>query len=365
MTTFARGIDAAPRSAAGLPARRPQSWIAMKMWRSRLAPLVKLAFFAMGTEVTVTVSVLGPRARREDAIAAIADVERRIQDFGRHWWAWGDGALGAINAQLAGGGVAEIPPAMRPLFGRAWAVRQATGGMFDPRVAALVRLWGFHDMAGLRDTPPDDASVETVLQALRRAPGYDGGATYGPAPGVGWDFGGIGKGWIVDLTLDRLRELGFPDAIVDAGGNLAVRGARGDRPWRIGIRHPRANPHGDGQGPTMLATMVARDEAVNTHADDQRSFDHGGQRYGHILDPMLGRPARDLCSVTVVHSDGTLAEAGGAALYVAGRSGWRRLARKLGLQQVMVVTAEGEVLVTGPLAARIKPEAGTQIRIAG
>lgn len=347
---------------AGLEARSsPRSWIPMKMWRSRLAPLVKLGFFAMGTEVTVTVAVAGARARRDEAIAAIADIERRIQDFGRHWWAWGDGALAAINAQLAAGGVADIPHAMRPLFARAWAVRQATGGLFDPRVASLVRLWGFHDMAALRDSPPDEAGVQSALQALRRAPAYDGGACYGPAPGVGWDFGGIGKGWIVDLALDRLRELGFPDAIVDAGGNLAVRGARGERPWRIGIRNPRANHDA---GPTMLASMVARDEAVNTHADDQRSFDHQGVRYGHILDPTRGRPANELCSVTVVHPDGTLAEAGGAALYVAGRNGWRRLARKLGLHQVMVMTADGEVLVTGPLAARIKPEGGTAPRIA-
>lgn len=333
----------------------------MKMWRSRLAPLVKLGFFAMGTEVSVTIALPGSRSHREDAIAAIADVERRIQDFGRHWWAWGDGALAAINAQLSRGEIAEIPGPMRALFARAWAVRQATGGLFDPRVASLVRLWGFHDMAALRDSPPDDASIERALQSLRQAPGYDGGATYGPAPGVGWDFGGIGKGWIVDAALDRLRELGFPDAIVDAGGNLAVRGSRGDRPWRVGIRHPR----GGDAGVSMLASMIARDEAVNTHADDQRSFDHGGVRYGHILDPLRGRPAGELCSVTVVHPDGTLAEAGGAALFVAGRHGWRRLARKLGLQQVMAVTADGEVQVTGALAARIKPEGGTAVRIAG
>jgi thiamine biosynthesis lipoprotein len=361
MMMFARGSAAATRSAAGLLPRSPQPWIAMKMWRSRLAPLVKLGFFAMGTQVSVTVAVPGSRARRDDAVAAIGDVERRIQDFGRHWWAWGDGALASINAQLAAGGVAEIPASMRALFARAWAVRQATGGLFDPRVAALVRLWGFHDMAALRDTPPDAARIASALRDLNRAPGYDGGATYGPAPGVGWDFGGIGKGWIVDLALDRLRELGFPDAIVDAGGNLAVRGGRGDRPWRVGIRHPRS----PASGPLLLASMVARDEAVNTHADDQRSFDHDGVRYGHILDPTRGRPAQELCSVTVVHPDGTLAEAGGAALYVAGRHGWRRLARKLGLQQVMVMTADGEVQVTGALAARIKPEAGTALRIAG
>lgn len=358
MTMLPRGVEAAPRNAAGLHSRSP-TWNAMKMWRSRLAPLVKLGFFAMGTEVSVTLAVGGSRARREAAVAAIADVERRIQDFGRHWWAWGDGALAAINAQLAAGKVAQIPQPMRALFARAWAVRQATGGLFDPRVAALVRLWGFHDLAALRDTPPDDGDVEAALRALRSAPAYDGGATYGPAPGIGWDFGGIGKGWIVDVALERLRELGFADAIVDAGGNLAVRGARGDRPWRIGIRNPRAQ----GARPTLLASLIARDEAVNTHADDQRSFDHDGVRYGHILDPATGRPACELCSVTVVHPDGTLAEAGGAALYVAGRHGWRRLARKLGLDQVMVITAEGEVWVTGALAVRIKAENGTTVRL--
>jgi len=352
-----RATLAAPRSAAG--SAKPLRELAMKMWRTRLSPLVKLGFFAMGTQVSITVSAAGHRGRRDEAVTAIADVERLMQEFGRHWWALGDGALASINAQLAAGRVAEIPPTMRALFGRAWAVRQATGGLFDPRVASLVKLWGFHDMAALRDEPPPPEKVEMALRAMRNAPTYDGGGAYGPAPGVGWDFGGIGKGWIVDICLERLRELGFADAIVDAGGNLAVRGARGDRPWRIGIRNPRSV---DDQ-PSLLASMVARDEAVNTHGDDQRFFEHDGQRYSHILDPSIGWPAQGLRSITVVHPDGTLAEAGGAALYVAGRDGWRRLARKLGLNQVMVVTADGEVQATASLAARIKPEGDVAVKI--
>lgn len=331
----------------------------MKMWRIRLTPLVKLGFYAMGTQVSVTLSTGGVRARREAAVEAIAEVERLMQDFGRHWWAWGDGRLAQINAQLAAGRRAEIPPSMRELFGRAWAVRQATAGLYEPRIASLVKLWGFHDMAGLRDTPPDAVQVDALLEALRAAPAYDGGATYGPAPQVAWDFGGIGKGWIVDAALALLQERGYPDAIVDAGGNLAVRGARGERPWRIGIRTPRS----DADNPTLLASLIARDEAVNTHGDDQRYFDHQGQRYAHILDPATGRPASGLRALTVVHPDGTLAEAGGAALFVAGRDNWRRLARKLGLHQVLVVTDEGEVQVTAALAARIKPEGETRLKI--
>lgn len=331
----------------------------MKMWRTRLSPLVKLGFFAMGTNVSITISVPGPRSRRDEAVEAIAEVERLMQEFGRHWWAWGNGSLAHINEQLRSGRVAEIPHAMRSLFSRAWAVRQATGGMFEPRIASLVRLWGFHDMAMLRDTPPEPDQIDLLLSSLKAAPSYDGGATYGPAPDVGWDFGGIGKGWIVDIALEVLRTRGFPDAIVDAGGNLAVRGGRGDRPWRVGIRDPRS----DAEAPTLIASLVARDEAVNTHGDDQRFFEHQGERFAHILDPTTGRPARGLRSLTVVHPDGTLAEAGGAALYVAGREGWRRLSRKLGLNQVLVVTDTGEIQATAALAARIKPEGETKLHI--
>lgn len=330
----------------------------MKMWHTRSPPLIKLGFFCMGTEVTVTVAP-GHRRRREEAGAAIAEVERNMQDFGRHWWAWGDGALAGINADLAAGRVAEIPAGMRPLFARAWAVRVATGGRFEPRIAGLVRLWGFDEMSRLRDAPPDQHLIEQGLAAIRNAPAYDGGSSYGPAPGIGWDFGGIGKGWIVDAALGLLRSRGFPDAIVDAGGNLAVCGSRGDRPWRVGIRNPRS----DAETPTLIGTLIARDEAVNTHGDDQRYFEFEGRRYAHLLDPSTGWPARGLRSLTVVHPDGALAEAGGAALFVSGLAGWRPLARELGLTQVLVVTEDGEVQATPALAARIRPEHDVHLKM--
>ncbi len=353
------------RSPGGVwPSLKPYAWfkeiLLMRIAHLRPLPIVRQYFLSMGTHVTVTVSP-GDKRRRADARAAIAEVQQMIADFGHDWWAWGGGALGNINRTLASGATATIPPDMQPLFRRAWAIHRASGGLFEPRIASLVRRWGFDDVARIRSEPPPAQDVNGLLNALRSAPDYQGGDRYGPAPEIGWDFGGIAKGYVIDCALELLRARGFGDATIDAGGNVAVRGVRGDRPWRIGIRNPRVTE----DSPLLLAALDTHDESVNTHGDDQRFFDYEGRRYSHILDPLTGAPAQGLRSLTVVHKDGTLAEAGGAALFVAGEQGWPALARQLGIAQVMVVTDDGRVLATPTLAARLRMQTGVELQIVG
>ena len=319
--------------------------------------LVERMFLAMGTQVTV--KLIADSGRREVALAAIGAIRQQVCTFGERCWAWGDGELAQINRRLAAGERVTIPHDMRPLFARAWALRQASAGFFEPLIGGLVALWGFNSAEGLADQPPSREHIAALLAQLRAAPAYDGGAGYGPAPGVVWDFGAIGKGYIIDAALDRLAAEGFGDALVDAGGNLAVRGSRGGRPWTIGIRDPRASP----EAPRLLATVEACNEAVITHGDDQRFFEHQGQRYAHLLLPSEGAPAQGLRSLTVVHGDGALADAGGAALFVAGVDRWPALAARLGLHQVLAVRDDGNLLATPALAPRLEVTPEQQIDI--
>jgi thiamine biosynthesis lipoprotein len=313
---------------------------------TREAPLVERQFLAMGTPVVVRLA-LDDGARRVEAERAVDQVRKLLVEFGVEGWAWGSGALAQFNRQLSAGGAAEVPPLLRPLLQRAWRIHRDSEGWFDPRIER-------------EDAPPPGATqVESALRALRRAPPYDGGAYYGPAPGIAWDLGAIGKGYIVDMALDWLRQCGFASALINAGGNVATRGRRDGQPWCIGIRDPRSAT----AVPELLAALDAGDESVITHGDDQRFFEHGGERYTHLLQPRSGAPAQGLRSLTVVHHDGTLADAGGAALFAAGPTYLKVLAARLGLSQILLVRTEGTVQATASLAKRLQAREDLDIQV--
>lgn len=318
-------------------------------------PLLERQFLAMGTAVLATVAI-GSESRRLEAGRALAEVRKLLVEFGREGWAWGSGALAQFNRRLQRGSAAVVPEVLHPLFARAWELHRASEGMFEPRLGALVRLWGFDEMTRLRGSPPPQAEIDAGLAALRAAPAFDGGYHYGPAPGIAWDLGAVGKGYIADLAQDWLAHRGFGDAMVNAGGNVAVRGGRGDRPWAVGIR----DPHRPGE---ILAMLDACDESVVTHGDEQRSFEYEGWRYSHLLDPRSGWPAQGLRSLTVIDRDGALADGGGAALFVAGSQGWPALAKKLGIAQVLAVDEAGGLWASEALAARLHPEAGQRLNL--
>jgi len=248
---------------------------------------------------------------------------------------------------------------MRPLFDRAAQLSRLSDGRFDVRIGALVQLWGFDDELHFRSAPPAASAIEAQLQVQAQAPVLPASAvTYGPAPGIQLDFGAIAKGDATDLAIRQLRESGYPNAIVNAGGNLRAAGRRGDRAWRIGIRHPRPDARH-----RLLATLdIEGDEAVITSGDYERYFEFEGERYHHILDPHTGLPARGLTSVTIVADSGATADAASTALFVAGADGWRQQAYALALDKVLVVDAAGQAWVTPRLAQRLKLADGISAR---
>lgn len=304
----------------------------------------RLRFTAMGTLVDVTIYGVPP-AR---ASAEAARVEALFHDLHRAWDPWGDGALGRVNRALLAGERVALDPDLRALLARARILAGASGGLFEPALGSLVRLWGFSRDEAKPERPPSPAEIEAEL--ARRAAITDmlGAGPYLSGPrGATLDLGGFAKGAAVDRAVELLASAGVRNAIVNAGGDLRAIGSRGERPWRIGIRHPR-------QPGILAAVEISGDAAVFTSGDYERYFVHEGRRYHHILDPRTGWPAAGIASVTVVHAEADRADAAATALFVAGPDDWPATAARLGITEAMVIDTEGNIALTPAMRRRVR-----------
>ncbi len=283
-----------------------------------------------------------------DARAALAEAWRDLEEINRRWNAWKPGELTALNAAFRAGRAAPASPLLRAMVLRARDLEQASGGLFNPGIGGLVGAWGFHADV-LRDDPAPSAAQRRHWLAARPSLAQievRGALMRSSNPGLQLDFGAYAKGVAIDLVLDRLQASDCAAALVNLGGNLAVMGQVGARPWRIGIRDPF------GRG--VVATLdTAGREAVVTSGSYERHRLADGQRVTHIIDPDRAAPAPDVISVTVVHPSAGHADAAATALLVAGRSRWQRVARRLGVDQVLLIDRHGAAEVMPRLAQRL------------
>ena len=162
------------------------------------------------------------------------------------------------------------------------------------------------------------------------------------------DLGGIAKGYIVDRGLALLAQAGVENAFLNAGGDIAILGTKPDgTPWRVGIRHPRGADH-------YIAVLSMTGGAVVTSGDYERTFEAGGQRYHHILDPSTGYPAGDLTSVTITAPTATEADALSTAVFVLGPERGLALVESLPGVEAVLVTRDLEIMVSTGLVGKIE-----------
>ncbi|MBS0613995.1 MAG: FAD:protein FMN transferase, partial [Proteobacteria bacterium] len=107
--------------------------------------------------------------------------------------------------------------------------------------------------------------------------------------------GGIAKGYAVDLAVQRLRDHGFTDFIVNAGGDLRVGGER-----TVWLRDPVRL----GADPRRL---MLRDRALATSAAYFSPVSGDGTT--HLVDPASGAPYRGPTSVSVLADECMRADA--------------------------------------------------------
>ncbi len=308
--------------------------------------------YVFGTRVELAVAGV-PEAR---ARAAADKVLRDFDVLHRTYHAWQPSALSALNESIAAGRRHEVSAEFAAYIGEAQAVAAAGEHLFDPGIGRLIALWGFH-VDEIQPRLPDAAALRTLVA---RKPSIadlslDGNRVSSRNPAIALDFGGYLKGVALDRAAASLKADGIANALINIGGNVMALGTRdgAGRPWRVGIQHPR--PQAVGGAP--LATLELRDgEAIGTSGDYHRYFEVDGRRYCHLLDPRSGYPAQGTQAVTVLIAPGKAAgmrsDALSKPIFIAGDA-WRTMARKLGVEAVLRVGADGTASATPAMHGRL------------
>ena len=313
--------------------------------------------YVFGTRVELLIAGV-PEAQ---ARAAGSRVLQEFDRLHRTYHAWQPSELSALNAAIAAGRAHEVTPEFAGYIREVQTVAATGDHLFDPGIGRLIALWGFHT-DDIQARLPDSAAVHALLA---RHPSIgdlrvDGNRVSSRNKSVALDFGGYLKGVALDRAAASLKHDGVANALINIGGNVMALGTRdgkaGGTAWRIGIQHPR--PQGVGGAP--LATLELRDgEAIGTSGDYHRYFEVAGRRYCHLLDPRTGIPADATQAVTVLIAPGPGAgmrsDALSKPIFIAGRE-WRGMARKLGVDAVLKVGADGTASATPAMQARLKIE---------
>ncbi|MCK9380417.1 MAG: FAD:protein FMN transferase [Sulfuritalea sp.] len=313
--------------------------------------------YVFGTRVELLISGV-PEAQ---ARAAGSRVLQEFDRLHRTYHAWQPSELSALNAAIAAGRTQEVTAEFAAYIREAQAVAAAGDHLFDPGIGRLIALWGFQT-DDIQPRLPDAAAVKALVaqQPSIADLRVDGNRVSSHNPSVALDFGGYLKGVALDRAVASLKQDGVANALINIGGNVMALGTRdgkaGGAAWRVGIQHPR--PQGVGGAP--LATLELRDgEAIGTSGDYHRYFEVGGRRYCHLLDPRTGFPAADTQAVTLLIAPGPSAgmrsDALSKPIFIAGRE-WRAMARKLGVDAVLRVGADGTASATPAMQARLKIE---------
>jgi FAD:protein FMN transferase len=202
-------------------------------------------------------------------------------------------------------------PALLGLVTQSMELSQLTGGAFDITVKPLLDLY--------QSTPgslPSSSQIDQVLNLVGNSNiDLAGERIAFQQAGVSITLDGIAKGFIVDEGVNVLKESGFENILVEAGGDLmGLGGKESQTPWKIGLQSPR------GKMGDLMTSLNIQDQAIATSGDYMQAFTPDFSNH-HIIDPRTVHSSPEFASVSIIAPTTSLADALATAVMVMGKSG--------------------------------------------
>jgi thiamine biosynthesis lipoprotein len=207
-----------------------------------------------------------------------------------------NGALGQLNAT----GITQNPPReLVAMLRQALHFGTLSNGAFDVTIKPM--------LDAMREKRAE-APIRTLVDYRLLKVSDDEISLAGPGMAVTAD--GIAKGWVVDGGVAIMRQLGFEQVLVEAGGDMMAKSAQDGKVWKIGIAHPRNTGE-------FAAIIGIQNQAVATSGDYMNYFSADHSAY-HIIDPRTGHSPVELASATVIAPSVAEADALSTTMMVLG-----------------------------------------------
>ncbi len=226
----------------------------------------------------------------------------------------------------------------RKVVTEALRLSQLSEGALDITVGPLVNLWGFGPNKRPEKVPSDEqiAQVSEYVGAQKLRVTEQG--LQKAHPQVYVDLSTIAKGYGVDEIAAILEKHDIHDYLVEIGGEMRVKGQRGDGSgWLIAIEKPVSSER------AVQKILSVGTNAIATSGDYRNYYEQDGVRYSHLIDPRTGKPiTHNLVAVTVVDPSSMTADGLATALNVMGWDAAKALAEEQDLAVLLIRHHDGE-----------------------
>jgi FAD:protein FMN transferase len=288
----------------------------------------------MGTDVTIT--VVAPSLEECSAVIDAGMAELRRLDAMMSLYK-DTSEITKVN-QAAGLHPVSVSPEMIEITDYALEASRLSGGVFDITIGPLVVLWQMRLKEGKTPADEEISRVRRLVDYRNIRIDKNASTIYLLKRGMIMDLGGM-KGYMADRVAGLFRKRGSTNAVIAVAGDIWALGHREDnKPWRIGVQHPR-------EPDKVLAVLELSDKYVSTSGDYERFVIREKKRYHHIIDPRTGRPSTGIISATLIGDLGARIDPLAKAPFILGAAEGMNIVRKIGAEAI-IVDEQGAVFMT-------------------
>ncbi len=316
---------------------------------SKPEPLYNTQTYIFGTLVDITIY----GKSESEAQTLSIQIIREFQQLHNRLHAWHPSEIQDLNRAFSKGQTPVfIKPDLAAIIEYATAYSLNSNGLFNPAIGGLIETWGFHH----DEFKPVKLDANKIASLVAGNPQMtdiviEDNQVYSTNPAVQLDLGGYAKGYALDRGLEILKTQGVKNALINIGGNIIALGKHGNKPWRVGIQHPRK--------PNAIAMLdLESGWAIGTSGDYQRYFELEGKRYCHIIDAATGYPAEGVQAVTVlippqIKNTGALSDVASKPIFIAKPESRADAAKAMGVENFLIIESANKILVSPSMAKRI------------